>query len=215
MKEGLIFEGGEIVYYKHGRLYHAGAVEKDGAIYYIGSRGRAVKGQHVVHGEMTNGLLKRGTYTFGDDYKLIPNSYIPPKKRKKKTKFKITKRTSLVAAGLLLLVVACMAIARNNHLPDQPTGTYPTNPDVGGYQITLPIFDEEVLLCSEAAKQLYDGKITSDVAAGSGNPYRSFSFEYTLGEESGILFLSENEDLTNAKEYTLNHNQSRLILDNL
>ena len=214
MKEGLFFEDGELVYYKHGRLYHAGVIESDGAIYYINSRGRAVKGQHVVHGEMTNGLLTRGTYTFGDDYKLIPNSYIPPRKKKKKRKLKITKRTSLIAAGVLLLLVACAAITMVDHF-HQPVGTQPTTPNTDGYQITLPTFGEEVLLCSDVAKQLYDGTITADIAAGSGNPYRSFSFEYTLGDVSGILFLSESEDLANAKEYTLNHNQSKLLIDNL
>lgn len=214
MKEGLVFEGEEPVYYKHGRLYHAGVVEKDGAIYYIGSRGRAVKGEHVVHGEMTNGLLKRGTYTFGEDYKLIPNSYIPPQKRKKKRKIKITKRGTLLASAVLLLLVACVAIT----MVDQyyhPVGTNPTAPNKGGYQITLPTFDEEVLLCSETAKQLYDGNTTSGMVAMTGNPYRNFSFEYTLGDVSGILILSESEDLSDAKEYTLDHNQSKLAIDNL
>lgn len=214
MKEGLVFEGEELVYYKHGRLYHAGVVEKDGAIYYIGSRGRAVKGEHVVHGEMTNGLLKRGTYIFGEDYKLIPNSYIPPRKRKKKRKLKLSKRTSLVAAAILLVLFACAAATMGNRF-QQPVGTQPTTSNLDGYRITLPTFSEEVLLCSEMAKQLYDGKITVDQATGGGSPYRGFSFAYTLGEVSGVLFLSEQEDLSNAKEYTLDHTQNKLVIDNL
>ena len=231
MKNGLIFEDGELRYYKDDHPYHAGVIQVDGDIYYIGSKGKAIKGQHIVHKEMTNDILKRGTYTFGEDYKLVKGSYIAPKKHSKKKSRKSsksrrskgrvklsnlskTKKWILVGiAATILTAIVLILVAVNGFVNTQPEGSPVTNQEPE--KISLPTFENEVLLCSQIAKQLYDGQISAEIAVREGEPYRAFEFNYQLGGQSGVLLLSEHSDLSDGTEYVLAANHNKLLIDNL
>ena len=235
MKDGLIFENDELIYYKHGEPYHAGVIQVDGDIYYISSRGRAVKGRHIVHRDMTNGILKRGTYTFGDDYKLVKGSYVAPKKHKKHKKQAQKKRGRITFADRLkvffknkknraaVIAVACFAVLlaflpmlvewNYSYVASNPNSTKANTES--NVKVVLPTFEEDVLLCSRAAKMAYDGKMELKDAVESGDPYRPLYFEYHLENATGKLLLSEHEDLADALEYELAAEAKYVTIDNL
>ncbi len=222
MKNGLFEENGELVYYKSDRPYHAGAISVDGDIYYIGRHGRAVKGEHIVHGEMSNGILKRGTYRFGDDGKLIKGSYIAPKKRKHSFFKKILKNkkdrrilailSSSIAVILVILLVTTLLPDFNN---SADISNQETTQDVR-VEIDMPEFESEVLLCTNTVKMLYDGELEISQAISSGiNPYQPFVFEYRLDNKDGILQLSESQSFSNPKEFALPSTGNSISIDNL
>ena len=225
------------MYYVNNEPNHAGVICVDGDIYYISSNGRAVKGQHVVHREMSNGILKRGTYTFGQDYKLVKRSYIAPKKRKKSKKAKVDKRRrgkktlsarilsalkrkenriaifSLVALAVFFLVA--VPFANNYFLHGGTTGNESFGSEQTKVKVTLPDFDEDVLLCSQTAKMEFNGEMELVDAVETGDPYRPLYFEYYLENASGILLLGELEDLSDAREYTLAQETQYIAINNL
>ena len=225
LKNGLFFENEELIYYKDGAPKHAGVIRVDGAIYYISSAGRAVKGEHVVHGEMTNGILKRGTYTFGEDYKLVPRSYIAPKKVKSKKQsarkksvfvdeLKKVKHKKLIVGSLIaaILLVGCVWLVELAIYREKPAQT---SNEPGKVKVSLPQYEEDVLLCSKAAKKEYDGELTLKIAIEAGDPYQPFVFEYSFTNCPGILWVSEREDFAGAARYDLPESQQSVAIHNL
>ena len=217
-KNGLFEENGKFTYYKNGKPYHAGVIKNGKDIYYIGSDGHPVKGEYVIHGVMTNRILKHGTYTFGEDYKLVPKSYIAPTKKKKKNsknhkvEISVKNQIIIIISAVVVLVVAVGVTMGIEHFK-MPGDAEPT--ESSEQTIKLPVFEEDVLLCSEAAKQAYDGEITIQQAIAAGDPYRPFEFEYQLADRDGILTLSEYADMHNAKEFTLSAKMKSITIDNL
>lgn len=81
--------------------------------------------------------------------------------------------------------------------------------------VALPQFEQEVLLCSDEAKQVYDGALKIETAVATGTPYRPFVFEYQLENASGILRLSEDSSFADAQEYNLDQEKTSVCIDNL
>ncbi len=215
MKNGLIFENGELIYYKDGSPRHAGVIEQDGDIYYIGAGGRAIKGEHVVHRTMANGILKRGTYKFGDDYKLVEDFYIAPEKRKSKRKKKKIKKTTILVVSILLFVSMLLAALFSFDVISLP-GDEDNFFDSYLKKISVSAMKSEILLCSQPAKDFYDGKIEAQVAVKSGSPYRPFTFSYKINtNENGKLYLSERDDFVECKEIFLPYDFTEIDIDNL
>lgn len=232
MKEGLIFENDELIYYKEGKANHAGVIQVDGAIYYISSKGKAIRGKKAVHRDRANGLLERGFYTFGEDYKLVEGSFRPVKRqrgyklrnlrhklKKNKTLNKIFKKKNILPAFATVCSVWLLAFlvqtAQMERGASETISADPENMTTESRKVSLPTFGDEVLLCSPAAKQLYDHEITVAEALNGEEPYQPMLFSYRLEEQSGTLLISEDKSFSEYREYTLSKDSEMLAIDNL
>lgn len=222
MKNGIVKEDGMLIFYKDGVPCHAGVIKIGKHYYYAGSHGHIATGEHVVHKEMSHGLLEHGTYTFDENGKMIKGSYRAPKKinkshsssssntHKKKRKFSKRKLTTLVS--ILLAVSALIGIA---FLVDNLTSEHKGSADINTESaISLPSFNSPVNLSSPAAQKLYRGEVTVEQIK-KDDPYKPFEFNYHLTDLDGELILSENSDLTNHKKYILSKSETSLCVDNL
>ena len=129
--------------------------------------------------------------------------------------FRKNKYVTKLVSGALAAVIASACIWGSG-CGSQP-GVQPDviNPTVTVAEgVALPRFDQEVLLCSDEAKQVYDGTMKIQNAVVSGDPYRPFVFEYQL-DQSGILRLSLDSTLADAKEYPLDKANTSVSIDNL
>lgn len=79
----------------------------------------------------------------------------------------------------------------------------------------LPKYKEDILLCSEVAKRLYDGELTVAEAVAYGKPDVPFLFYYLLTVDDGILEISEDQNMTEARAYQLKKEDTAIAIDNL
>lgn len=233
MKQGLYYENDELIYYENGKPKHAGVIKIDGDIYYISSKGRAVRGRKTIHTERANGILKHGHYTFDENYKLVEGSFKPFKVNrgyrirnfKHKLKKNKTFKKLFQKKNILPVLAACLSFGMLLWFLTEAEEVWHTAPEAGQTtvpevtappaDVVLPTFEEEVLLCSDAAKKLYDGEYTVEQAASAGDPYRPFVFEYQLKAESGTLLISEAPDFADFREFALPKETERIEIDNL
>ena len=82
--------------------------------------------------------------------------------------------------------------------------------------IVVPKIETEVLLCSDEAKSFYDGNISIKEAIKKGSPYCSMKFKYFIyNGKNWKMLLSEKEDMSFSREFSLLRTESVLTIDNL
>ena len=99
-----------------------------------------------------------------------------------------------ILAGLLLSVVL-----EEGYREDANSQTN----NAATVKVIFPEIDDEVLLCSQVAKQLYDNQLDIKTAIKTETPIRPLVIEYDSGNMPGTFLLSEFPDFSNATEYEL------------
>ncbi len=207
------------IYYENGQPRHAGVVKVEGEIYYAGSGGVLATGEKIVHREMGNGILKRGTYRFGEDGKLVKGSYIPPKKSSAKTDKAAGKRKSLLSGKTrkaLILGFACLLLLfilgelHYGWLEPKVDLSSEEALDDDARELVLPSFREEQYLCTEPMLSFYRGESTLiraiDAKQGA---YAPLAFPYQIPANADAVLTFDGVS------YRLDPEQNILFLDNL
>lgn len=221
MKNGIVKENGILIYYKNDAPCHAGAIKIDGKIYYAGRGGVIATGQHVVHGDMSNSVLKHGTYIFDENGVVKKESYRPPqrvstteisKKRRRRKPHTSRKKKVIILASIALIIAMFIGIAM---LADKLTSRHTsTDHSKEKGHFSLPTFSEAVNLSDPLVQKLITGEATM-LQVRHADPYKPFVFNYLLDNTDAELFISENQGMTSVKSYTLPKSESTLIIDNL
>lgn len=208
------------IYYEKGQPKHAGVVKVEGEIYYAGSDGILATGEKIVHREMGNGILKRGTYRFGEDGKLIEGSYIPPKKSSGSKDKADGKRMPLLSGKArkgLILGFAClllMFILAELHYgwlePKVDLSEVEADESIAAAEIVLPSFEEEQYLCTEPMLSFYRGEssLISAIDAKQG-AYAPLAFPYQIPSDAEAILTFDGA------RYELDPEENVLFLDNL
>ena len=217
---GKIVDG--IFYDSEGKPTHAGIVNVDGKLYYAGKDGKIIKDdKKTVHHGMANGLVKHGKYYFDKNGVIRLRSFSKPASSKKKTaqeKKALYKKISIIAVCLIAAAILLFIAVDYFRSSKEPSESAPTESAISTeYKITLPEWDEEVWLCTDAMKKYYQGEISLLQAVQSkAGAYAPLQFKYRMqNAASAQLLLSENEDYSDSAKYELDVTADQLTIDNL
>ena len=204
MKNGLIIENGVPTYYKDDKPVHKGIVRDGRDIYYIGSDGKAVKGEKYVHSSMTHHIVKHGTYKFGDNYKMKKFYFKPAKGekwhfenllrvfgfKKSSSKSKSKKKLDKLATALMVTLALVMAFAAGAWIASSPKrissdvsekakDSTATSERDTLLSVAVPEVDEEIWLVNNSAKKVYTEGADISLLSNH-NLYRPFYFKYSI-----------------------------------
>lgn len=136
------------------------------------------------------------------------------KPMKRNRNYAIT-RNYWLPIGCLVLILALLVTLLFAEEKYRETDENTSGDSVAAGAIVFPEIENEVLLCSGIAKKLYDNQIDVQTAIQTDNPYRPLVIEYDIGNSTGTILLSEDPELSEAKEYALQAFHTVIRLDNL